>query len=294
MVSTAGAPVVVGVDASEASGYAVDWATDEAALRHRPLRVVHVLTWPLVALPTGPIDAGPVYPGLRKAAEETLAGAVDRVRARAPRIELADALPEGGAANRLIAESGHAALLVVGHRGLGGFAGLLLGSVGVQVAAHAACPVIVVRPPRPAGRTGPVVVGLDGSDMSELALQFAFEEASMRGVGLIAVHAWRWPAAAEPGDMLPLVYDLDDLQAEEARVLAEALAGHRERYPDVPVEQRSVRGRPGAVLVAASAGAGLLVVGCRGRGGLTGLLLGSTSQAVLHHAECPVAVVRPH
>jgi nucleotide-binding universal stress UspA family protein len=186
-------------------------------------------------------------------------------------------------------------VVVVGHRGLGGFTGLLVGSVGVQVAAHAAGPVVVVRPHSAAAgaSAGRVVVGIDGSPLSRAALGFGFEAAARRGVGLTAVHAWTEPVSTGPGDMLPLVYDADDVDAEETRLLAEALAGWAEKYPDVPVDRKVVRGRAAEALVAESAGAALLVVGSPGRGGFTGLLLGSVSQAALHHADCPVAIVRP-
>jgi nucleotide-binding universal stress UspA family protein len=190
----------------------------------------------------------------------------------------------------LLAEARDAVLLVLGNRGLGGFAGLLLGSAAVQVSAHADCPVLVVRgEPR---ADGPVVVGVDGSELSDLAVGFAVEEAARRGTALVAVHAWLHPVPLGPGDVLPLVYDLDALAAEEERVLAEAVAGYAERYPEVPIRQQLVRGNPSRVLVDASAEAQLVVVGARGRGGLAGMLLGSVSHAVLHHARCPLAIVR--
>jgi nucleotide-binding universal stress UspA family protein len=182
-----------------------------------------------------------------------------------------------------------APLVVLGDRGLGGFSGLIVGSVAVQVAAHAACPVLVAR--GSAHLDGPVVVGVDGSEVSDHAVGFAFEEASLRRASLRAVLAWRYPVSTGPGDMLPLVYDSAELAAEEELALAEATAGWSERYPDVDVIRHLDRGRPSKVLVQESAGAQLVVVGARGRGGFTGLLLGSVSHAVLHHAQCPVAVV---
>jgi nucleotide-binding universal stress UspA family protein len=138
---------------------------------------------------------------------------------------------------------------------------------------------------------GDVVIGAAGSVEGAAAVETAFEEASLRGVPLTAVHTWQGPAVREPGDMLPLVYDVQAIEQEEARLLAEALAGHRDRYPDVPVRERLLRGKTRPALIGLSRHAELLVVGARGRGGLAGLLLGSVSQAVLHHAECPVLVV---
>jgi nucleotide-binding universal stress UspA family protein len=192
----------------------------------------------------------------------------------------------------LQAESRRAELVVVGNRGLGGFAGLLIGSVAVALAGHTECPVVVVRGAEPddaAPLLEPVVVGVDGSPESEAALAFAFGAADLRRVPLLAVHAW-WDLLVDP-TMAPLV-DWDAAEADEHEVLAERLAGWAETYPDVPVRRLVVRDRPAHALVKESARAQLVVVGSRGRGGLRGMLLGSVSQALLHHAHCPVAVVR--
>ncbi|WP_026212540.1 universal stress protein [Longispora albida] len=290
----ASSPVVAGIDGSEMALAAVDWAADAAVLHHRKLRVVHASIWPLMRLPNGLISAHELRVSLREQAQEYLAQAADRALAAHPGLSVETEYAEGAAVPVLVSESREAAMVVLGHRGLGGFTGLLAGSTGVQVSAHAACPVVVVRPEsEPLPSAGAVVVGVDGSPNSQGAVGFAFREASLRGRDLVAVHAWRWPQSAEPGDMLPLVYDADLVEAEEKRVFSEALSGWRERYPDVRVTQRMVQGRAGQAIVGASAGAELLVVGARGRGGFAGLLLGSVSQAALHHAACPVAVVRP-
>jgi nucleotide-binding universal stress UspA family protein len=167
---------------------------------------------------------------------------------------------------------------------------LILGSVAVQAAAHAACPVLVARGEE--HPTGPVVVGVDGSEVSALAVAFAAEEAALRGVELVAVHAWSTPVSTGPGDMLPVVYDPTLLESEARRVLSESLAGLAERYPDVAVRAELVRGQPGHCLAVRSATAQLVVVGARGRGGFAGLVLGSVSQSVLYHAASPVLVVR--
>ncbi|WP_412538755.1 universal stress protein [Longispora sp. K20-0274] len=286
--------VVVGVDGSELALAAVDWAADAAALRGRPLRIVHASIWPQMRLPDGPVHASEILAGLRAQPEEFVAAAVARARAGHPDLSVTTEIIEGAPGPVLLRESRTAAMVVLGHRGLGGFTGLLVGSVGVQLAAHAACPVVVVRPhtlpPGPAA--GTVVVGVDGSEESNAAVEFAFTEASLNGVGLTAVHAYRFPQSTEPGDMLPLVYDADILAEEELRMFTESLSGWQERFPDVKVHHHQVRARAGKALVEASPGAHLLVVGSRGRGGFTGLLLGSVSQAALHHADCPVAVVR--
>jgi nucleotide-binding universal stress UspA family protein len=140
---------------------------------------------------------------------------------------------------------------------------------------------------------GPVLIGVDGSPANNPAVGLAFEEAALRGVPLTALHAWTQPVSTGPGDMLPLVYDPTAVEAGEARLLAEALAGWQEKYPDVEVRRMLVHRNARTALIEATSQAQLAVVGTRGIGGLAGLLLGSVSQAVLHHAAGPVAVV-PH
>ena len=138
-----------------------------------------------------------------------------------------------------------------------------------------------------------MLLGVDGSPANDPAVGFAFDAASRRGCPLTAVHTWTHPVSTGPGDMLPLVYDTAEVEEEEARVLEEALAGRRDKYPDVQVRRRLVRAHTRPTLIEATSRAQLAVVGTRGRGGFTGLVLGSVSQALLHHADCPVAVV-PH
>jgi nucleotide-binding universal stress UspA family protein len=284
------APIVVGVDGSQSSLDAVRLAVRMAGERRRPLRAVHAFIWPLMHVPLGPAAGAPAEGGLRHDAERVIATAVDLARLVDPNVEVVGAVVDGAASAVLLTEARDAALVVLGDRGLGGFTGLLVGSIAVQLAAHAACPVLVVRGAEQPD--GPVVVGVDGSGHSELAVGFAFEEAAFRGVALHAIHAWTHPLAAEPGDMLPLVYDVGDVENEETRVLSEAVAGWCDRYPEVKVHTMVVRGRASRAIVEGSGRAQLLVVGARGRGGFAGLMLGSVSQAALHHARCPVAVVR--
>jgi nucleotide-binding universal stress UspA family protein len=248
--------------------------------------------WSLLSVPYGIGGGAPAGPGLHEAAEDLMANAIALARSVAPDADIAGEVRDGASAPVLLEESRRAWLLVLGDRGLGGFASMLVGSVSAQLAAHAECPVLMVRATE--HPTGPVLVGVDGSGNSDLAVGFAFEEAAFRKVPVRAVHAWRHPIAAEPGDMLPLVYDVDEVEGEETRVLAEALSGWRDRYPEVAVEQLVVRGGAARTLVDESARAQLLVVGARGHGGFVGLLLGSVSRAALLHAACPVAVVRAH
>lgn len=290
MTTVVGAPIVVGVDGSPSSMTAVTTAVRLAADHRRDLRVVHAYAWSLLSVSHGIAGGARVGGGLREEAGRILDAAVAHARSLAPGVTVTGEVLPGAPAAVLVAEAKGAWLVVLGDRGLGGFASLLVGSVAVQVTAHASCPVFVVRGTE--HPTGPIVVGVDGSGHSDLALGFAFQEAAFRGAPLRAVHAWRHPVAAEPGDMLPLVYDVDEVEGEETRVLAEAIAGWTDRHPDVRVEQLVVRAGAAHTLIQESARAQLLVVGARGHGGFTGLLLGSVSQAVLHHAACPVAVVR--
>ncbi|RKN41385.1 universal stress protein [Micromonospora endolithica] len=290
MNSADGAAVVVGVDGSEQALRAVRLAAVEAAHRNRPLRIVHGFIWPLLRVPVEPPPDGPPGGGLRHQAEQVVTAAVAEAEATVAGIRVTGEIIDGEAAAVLLGETPTAALIVLGDRGLGGFSALVVGSVAVQVAAHADCPVLVARGADRAG--APVVVGVDGSELSRLAAEFAIEEASLRGVELVALHAYRHPGSGGPGDMQPLVYDETQLRDEEDRLVAESLAGLSERWPDVPVHRRTVRGRPAGALADVSRDAQLVVVGGQGRGELTGLLLGSVSQSVLHHADCPVAVVR--
>ncbi|MEV6706384.1 universal stress protein [Micromonospora wenchangensis] len=290
MTNRAGAPVVVGVDGSRSALDAVGVAAREAVARNRPLRVVHAFIWPLFGVPLGPAPVGPPNGGLRNEAERIVTEAVAEAGKIAPELTVTGYLSDGAPTPVLLREARDAALVVLGTRGLGGFAGLLIGSVAVQVSARADCPVLVVRgEPR---ADGPVLVGVDGSALSTEALGFAFAAAAQRDTGLLAVHAWLTPAPIGPGDVLPLVYDVEALAAEEERVLAEALAGWSQRYPDVPVTRRLVPGAAARVLVEESASAQLTVVGAHGRGALGGMLLGSVSHAVLHHGHGPLVIVR--
>jgi nucleotide-binding universal stress UspA family protein len=198
-------------------------------------------------------------------------------------------LEEGAAAAVLTAQAADARLTVIGDRGHGGFAGLLLGSVGVALAQRCPTPLVVVRGTTDPGPAAPVVVGIDGTPTSEAALAFAVAEAVEHRVPLMAVHAWQ--DVVFDTSVAPQI-DWDAVETEERVTLAERLAGWTEKHPDLDVRRVLVRDAPAHALVERSRGARLVVVGSRGRGGLAGLLLGSVSQALLHHADCPVVIVR--
>jgi nucleotide-binding universal stress UspA family protein len=284
--------VVAGVDGSECGLQAVRWAAAEALRRQLPVRLVAAHAWPsggLVGDPGLGVDYRAV---LRDVVLGHLATAAADARQVAPELDIEQVEVTGYPVPVLLGESAHAEIVVLGDRGLGGFTGLLIGSVAVEVTAHASCPVIVVRgsePDRTGPRPEPVVVGVDGSPTSEAATAFAFEAASLRRVPLVAVHVWR--DVLVDATMAPLL-DWNVIDSDEREVLAERLAGWTAKYPDVPVRRLVARDRPARALVEESGRAQLVVVGSRGRGGFHGLLLGSVSQALLHNAHCPVAVVR--
>lgn len=282
-------PVVVGVDGSPAAKTALRWAADEAALRELPLRIVHVSEDPAPRQGDGEAQAA-----LASAGHDVAAHAMDEVRALRPDVTMTSEVLRDDPAHGLIKESDTASLVVVGSRGHGGFHDLMLGSTSLQVAMHARSPVAVVRPPAAperagAGAVGRIVVGVDGSPQSGAALAFAFDEADRRGCGITAVHAWLGPITTGAAGM-PFVYDVDTLREQEEGVLETAVAGWHDRYPHLELHRMTMESSAAAALIELSMGAQLVVVGCRGLGGFTGLLLGSVSQSLIHHAGCPVVV----
>jgi nucleotide-binding universal stress UspA family protein len=289
--------VLVGVDGSEPSLDAVDLAADEAVLRDSLLRIVHVIHWPVLSAPTGPRQGLEIDGALIRDARGEVDAAARRASRRQPALHITTDVLAGAPASVLIEESSAAELLVVGHRGRGGFAPLVTGSVPAQVATNARCPVVVARPPvpaRPDAPEGPVLVGVDRSPHAARAVEFAFDEASRRGVPMVAVSVWTEPV--HPSNGAPARADDEAAEAEEAarHTLSAALAGYREKYPGLVVECELIRsGDTEDALVRRSDGAALVVVGSRGVGELAGAVLGSVGNALIHHAACPVAIVRP-
>lgn len=288
-----GGLVVVGVDGSASSLAAVEAAAREARLRRAALKVVHAFFWPAMHVPLGPSPLGPPEGGIQNMVDRLVTEAVEHARTAAPEVEVSHAVVMGEPLTVLEAQSRAAELVVVGSRGMGGFVGLLVGSTAVHLAAHGRCPVLVVR--QEAHTDGPIVLGVDGSAPGAEAVDFAFAEAALRTVPLVALHAWTtWnaPLPAPQVASMPYANPPGALDQEEETLVSAALAGRQEHYPDVAVEHRVVHGQTREALIEASRSARLIVVGARGRGGFAGLLLGSVSQALLHHAHCPVAVVR--
>jgi nucleotide-binding universal stress UspA family protein len=282
--------IIVGIDGSEPSRAALRWATAEAKRRGARLHVVLAYHWRWPGMHPNP--NGELAATSRQLAGLAVDDAVKEARELAPDVEVRGDAMLGLPAQALIDLSPDAALVVVGSRGHGGFASLLLGSVSDQVAAHALGPVAVVR-----GRTdtgvGPVAVGVDGSPGSDVALAVGFEEAARRGCGVAAVAAYSAPASAHGLDLAPVVYDRDKLEADVTDQVNRGLAAWRDKYPDVPVETDVVFGQAAEVLVNASRQSQLVVVGGRGRGGFDRLPIGSVVRQLLHHADCPVLIARP-
>lgn len=288
----AGKPIVVAVDGSESALRATRWAAAEAIRRGRALRIVHAYEWPLAYGPTF-VAPDTLYDAVRDGAADVMRDAVAAATDAAPGLRYESEIFRGPTVPVLRTVSGQAALLVLGSRGLGGFTGLLAGSVTVALAAHGLCPIAVIRGEEPP-RDGPVVVGVDGSPASEAAIGLAFDEAATRGCGLVGVLAWTdtiFPVGPYGGEYPVIDWTLLAEEADE--LLGERLAGWSEKYPEVVVRRRIERDRPATALLDAAKEAQLLVVGSRGRGGFAGLTLGSVSQAMLHHAPCPVVIARP-
>lgn len=286
-------PVVVGVDGSAAALRAVRWAAERASRDHRSLHIVHAYQLPL-GFPTGVTEEESILNALRQQGREWLAAAKDAAKEIEPALPVEVALAGAAPATALLRETENAALLVLGNHGHNALTGLLVGSTSQALAGQAHCPVVLVRNGADGdpGQTGPVVVGVDGTEASEEAVAFAFAEASAQGVTLVALHAWAESVfeTALAGPNVPLDWDRQRQLAGEA--LAERLAGWQEKYPGVHVERELVHDRPSRALRRCAQTARLVVVGRRGHGGFRDLVLGSTSQHLLHHARCPVAVVR--
>jgi nucleotide-binding universal stress UspA family protein len=282
--------VIAGTDGSQASVRGVEWAAREAAAHGRPLRIVSVPVLPRLWQRTLPGRPDAVAELVCAAADQALAAAAGRAAEIEPGLPVSTGRLSGQPAQALAGAAAGASLLVVGSRGAGGFAALVLGSVSRHVAFAAACPVVVVRAETTAVR-GQVVVGVRDLDRVA-ALGFAFEEASRRKARLHVIHAWEVfiPPALLSGIGGPRGGTLE-ITSEATAWVAAQMAPWRQKYPDVEVLEDAVHGSPGHVLVGASARADLVVLG-RGSPQDPGhLRTGTVTHAVLNHAHCPVAVV---
>ncbi|MFS4094424.1 universal stress protein [Streptomyces sp. AF1A] len=284
-------PITAGVDGTEESLAALQWAGREAVRRGLPLRVVHAWRY---AESLAPADRDTQHEWVSGGVAEAVRG----VSERHPELAVSVDVVEGGAVEALVRAAAEAEMLVLGSRGHGPVVGFLLGSVGQQVVMEARRPVVLVRAgatpaAEAAGRD--VVVGQHGGpEDSAAALRFAFEAAAARGAVVRAVRAWTLPPvfAYSPGS-LKLLDEAGGLEPYERQALAEALRPWRERFPDVPVAEQVEMGSAGQVLLSMAGQAQLMVVGRRGYRTAVGARIGSVTHGVLHHADCPVAVV-PH
>ena len=292
-------PIVVGVDGSAASYGAVRWAAHEAVIRSTRLLLLCCVDDDLITLSDYPIPDA-YFDLLNERADKDLTEAKALAETE---------IAEAGAdiaidTKRLLCEprlglqrmSESAELLVMGAEGQTPRVPGLLGRVADALTSHAACPVVVVREhPGPVqdNTPNPVVVGVDGSRSGESAVRLAYEEASLRNAPLVAIHAWNFTRLRPVFKPDRAGLSWDDARTAEEAVLAESLAGYREKYPDLEVSQLVVDGEPVAALRDASAQAALLVLGSRGRGNFIARVLGSTSRVLLNTASCPVLIARP-
>ncbi len=292
--------IVVGFDGSGSAQAALRWATRSAMLHRRALTVVYVVAVPEIEAQAvaWEVDAGPV--SLRvpyeQQARRIIGEALDIVDDEVGSEQRPDVDTDiiwAQPVPTLVSMSRDTELVVVGSRGQGSLRRALMGSVSAGLVQHARCPVAVIHgmplTPEQAAEAArrPVLVGIDGSRASELATEVAFAEAAARGVDLIALHAWH------DADLVGIQgQQWSDLVSRGEEVLAERLAGYREQYPDLTVQRLVVWGQPTRHLLEHAETAQLVVVGSHGRGGFTGMLLGSVSRSVVHDAEVPVIVAR--
>lgn len=282
--------ILVGIDGSTSALHALTWAGAEAQRRHLPLTLVHIIDHSSLGQGFNLGASASFFQHLETDAAEFLSQAKDHVYALHPNVDVSTVKATGKPVPILVELSRNALMTVLGSSGLGGFTGMMAGSVSVSLTAKGHSPVVVVREsPVPAG--GPIVVGVADSDSSDGAIAWAFEEAAMRDTELVAVHVWN---NIPPGYVYAYTawsaMDSGEEQQRQERFLAERLAGWQEKYPDVPVRRRVAVGHPADVLLNQAAGAQLIVTGSRGRGDIAGFFLGSTSHALIHKATCPVLV----
>lgn len=289
--------VVVAVDGSPASDNAVKWAANTANKRGVPLRLATSYTMPQFLYAEGMVPPEDLFKELQDEALNLVEKARAIAHEVAPDILIGHTIAEGSPIDMLLDMSNDVTMIVLGSRGLGGLSGMVLGSVSAAVVSHAHCPVVVVREGNAvteSNKYGPVVVGVDGSDVSAKATEYAFQEADARGAELVAVHTWMdMQAQASLAGLAAAQNQWEEIEAQQIQVLRERIAPLVEKYPDVQVKKIITRDRPVRALSEQSEDAQLLVVGSHGRGGFRGMLIGSTSRALLQSAPCPMMVVRP-
>jgi nucleotide-binding universal stress UspA family protein len=287
--------IVIGVDGSLGSQNAVRWGLDLAESRRAPVRLVHAFD---PSMHDQRIDFSPVgdVGDALAAVQRLLDATYESARLAHPDLTITADLVDEGAAAALTEASHEVDAIVIGAHGVHGFSTLVAGCTTMNVATHARCTVIAVPTDEEhafAGRG--IVVGVDGSKLSETAIGYAFRQAAETRDRLTAVHAWTDPLTPnELGWTMSTLYDPVAYARDQEILLAESLAGWAEKYPEVPVIRRVLHEQPVRALASVASNARLLVVGCRGLGVMRSMLLGSVSHGVLHLASCPVAVVHEH
>lgn len=297
--SAAPCDIVVGVDGSDEAHHALAWAVGEAARRGASLEVVHAWSTPAPVSEIAAMTAEFDDEVFEKLADEVLGEALALVADTTSVTRIESSAVRGYPSSVLLDRASAADLLVVGSRGRGGIADLLLGSVSHQCVHHATRPVAVIPRSAPVledgQASGEVVVGVDGSPESQGALTWAFAEAAWRDAHLVVLHAWGAPFAVPLGGVAPPPVPWQDFSAESTGMLRELVARVATDAARTPrdVELLAIEDRPVPALLSRAKTADLLVVGNRGRGGFASLLLGSVSLQCLHHATSAVVIV-PH
>jgi nucleotide-binding universal stress UspA family protein len=283
--------ILVAIDGSSESDAAVRWAADEAAMRHAPITLMHVVVPVVTSWPVRSLQAD-FNEWQEDNARQVIEHAKKMLRADVGEAAVSDLhsqIEHAYVVPALVSASKDAEMVVVGSRGLGAVGRAVLGSTSGGLLRHAHCPVAVIHADEAQApdRTSPVLLGIDGTPASEAATAVAFEEASRRHVDLVALHAW-----SDVGVFPVVGMHWQEYEDEGQEVLGERLAGWQEQYPDVHVRRRIVCDLPARWLIDESQQAQLVVVGSHGRGGFPGMLLGSVSIAVAESAKAPVIVVR--
>lgn len=297
MVDKSAKTIIVAVDGSDASNQAVRWAANAALKRKQPLQLVTAYIMPQFMYADGMVPPQELYDELEGEATQKLENARKIVQDFSAEVEVSQVVKESAPIDLLLELSDSAEMIVMGSRGLGGLSGLVMGSVSSAVVSHANCPVVVVRKDNDVNKDtkyGPVVVGVDGSEISRQALRVAFREAEARGAVLRAVHSWTdMQIHTTYVGLVDAQNRLDKMVVERQDMLEDEIKPLLEEFPSVQVEEVVERDRPVQSLVDNAEGAQLLVLGSHGRGGFKGMLLGSTSRTLLQYAPCPMMVVRP-
>ena len=288
--------IVIGVDGSPGSRNAVNWGLARAERRRAPVRLIRAFDPSMHDYRVGGSSEVGVLGESFEHVRNQLDATYESARVVHPDLRIIPELIDDSASSALIEASRDADAVVIGAHGAAGFSNLVAGSTTMNVASHAHCTVVALPSHETQALTGAgIVVGVDGSEISETAIAYAFREASETGQSLTAIHAWTDPLTPTAlGTAIPALYNPETYTRDQEILLAESLAGWAEKYPDVDVTRRVIHEQPVQALAKAAHNARLLVVGCRGQGRLRAMLLGSVSHGVLHLADCPVAVVHDH